>query len=97
MLFQIKSLSVHYNKVRALRAVSMEVDEGDIVTLIGSNGAGKSTTLRTVSGLVRASAGEIWFDGTRIDKLPPTRWSSVASPMCPRAGMSSPSLRSSRT
>ena len=71
MLFQIKSLSVHYNKVRALRAVSMEVDEGDIVTLIGSNGAGKSTTLRTVSGLVRASAGEIWFDGTRIDKLPP--------------------------
>ena len=70
MLFQIKSLSVHYNKVRALRAVSMEVDEGDIVTLIGANGAGKSTTLRTVSGLVRASAGEIWFDGARIDTLP---------------------------
>ena len=71
MLFQIKSLSVHYNKVRALRAVSMEVDQGDIVTLIGANGAGKSTTLRTVSGLVRASAGEIWFDGTRIDTLAP--------------------------
>ena len=70
MLFQIKSLTVHYNKVTALRAVSMEVDEGDIVTLIGANGAGKSTTLRAVSGLVRASRGEIWFDGARIDTLP---------------------------
>ncbi len=71
MLFQIKSLTVHYHKVTALRAISMEVDEGDIVTLIGANGAGKSMTLRTVSGLVRASAGEIWFDGARIDALPP--------------------------
>ena len=71
MLFQIKSLTVRYNKVTALRGVSMEVGETDIVTLIGANGAGKSTTLRTVSGLVRASAGEIWFDGARIDTLAP--------------------------
>ena len=71
MLFEIKSLTVHYNKVTALRGVSMEVGETDIVTLIGANGAGKSTTLRTVSGLVRASAGEIWFDGARIDRLAP--------------------------
>ena len=71
MLFEIKSLTVHYNKVTALRGVSMEVGETDIVTLIGANGAGKSTTLRTVSGLVRASAGEIWFDGARIDTLAP--------------------------
>ena len=73
MLFEIKSLTVHYNKVTALRAVSMGVGEGDIVTLIGANGAGKSTTLRTVSGLVRASKGEIWFDGARIDTLAPRR------------------------
>ena len=73
MLFQIKSLTVHYNKVTALHEVSMEVGQGDIVTLIGANGAGKSTTLRAVSGLVRASAGEIWFDGARIDSLPPDK------------------------
>ena len=71
MFFEIKSLTVHYNKVTALRGVSMEVGDTDIVTLIGANGAGKSTTLRTVSGLVRASAGEIWFDGARIDTLAP--------------------------
>ena len=73
MLFEIKSLTVHYNKVMALSGVSLAVDRGDIVTLIGANGAGKSTTLRAVSGLVRASAGEIRFEGTRIDSLTPEK------------------------
>lgn len=73
MLFEIESLTVHYNKVRALRGVSMAIDSGDIVTLIGANGAGKSTTLRAVSGLVRASAGEIRFEGARIDSLAPEK------------------------
>ena len=73
MLFEIKSLTVHYNKVMALSGVSLAVDRGDIVTLIGANGAGKSTTLRAVSGLVRASAGEIRFEGVRIDSLTPEK------------------------
>ena len=73
MLFEIESLTVHYNKVMALRGVSMAVDRGDIVTLIGANGAGKSTTLRAVSGLVRASRGEIRFEGARIDSLAPEK------------------------
>ena len=73
MLFEIKSLTVHYNKVMALSGVSLAVDRGDIVTLIGANGAGKSTTLRAVSGLVRASAGEIQFEGVRIDSLTPEK------------------------
>jgi len=73
MLFEIKSLTVHYNKVMALSGVSLAVDRGDIVTLIGANGAGKSTTLRAVSGLVRASAGEIRFEGARIDSLTPEK------------------------
>jgi branched-chain amino acid transport system ATP-binding protein len=67
MLFRIEDLVVHYNKVAALKGVGLELDAGDIVTLIGANGAGKSTTLRAVSGLVRPTSGAIWFDGERID------------------------------
>ena len=67
MFFRIDNLVVHYNKVAALRGISLQLDEGDIVTLIGANGAGKSTTLRTISGLSRPSSGEIWFEGERID------------------------------
>jgi branched-chain amino acid transport system ATP-binding protein len=73
MFFQIKDLTVHYHKVLALSDVSLELGERDIVTLIGANGAGKSTTLRTVSGLVKPSRGEIWFEGARIDKLAPDK------------------------
>jgi branched-chain amino acid transport system ATP-binding protein len=69
MLFRIEGLVVHYGKVAALKGVGVEVDAGDIVTLIGANGAGKSTTLRAISGLVKPSAGAIWFDGQRIDGL----------------------------
>jgi branched-chain amino acid transport system ATP-binding protein len=71
MLFQITDLTVHYHKVAALKGISIALVAGDIVTLIGANGAGKSTTLRAISGLARPSAGEIWFDGRRIDGLEP--------------------------
>jgi branched-chain amino acid transport system ATP-binding protein len=73
MLFEIKNLNVHYNKIAAIHDVSLELGNGEIVTLIGANGAGKSTTLRTVSGLKKATSGEIWFDGERIDQLPPDK------------------------
>lgn len=73
MLFEIKNLNVHYNKIAAIHDVSLELGSGEIVTLIGANGAGKSTTLRTVSGLKKATSGEIWFDGERIDQLPPDK------------------------
>lgn len=73
MLLALKDLWIHYHKVAAVKGISIEVEEGQIVTLIGSNGAGKSTTLRTISGLKRASSGEIWFEGGRIDKLPPEK------------------------
>lgn len=71
MMLRIDNLEVYYGKVAALRGISMTVDDLDIVTLIGANGAGKSTTLRTISGLCRPSAGEIWFEDRRIDRLPP--------------------------
>ena len=73
MLLEISDVHVHYHKVAALRGIDMAVPEDGIVTIIGANGAGKSTTLRSISGLVRISKGEIVFDGQRIDGLPPEK------------------------
>ena len=73
MLLEIRDVHVHYNKVAALKGIDMDVADGSIVTIIGANGAGKSTTLRSISGLVPVSKGEIAFAGKRIDGLPPER------------------------
>jgi branched-chain amino acid transport system ATP-binding protein len=69
MLLEIKDIHVHYGKIAALKGVSVDVDEGEIVTLIGANGAGKSTTLKTISGLRPLSAGRIVFAGRDISKV----------------------------
>lgn len=71
MYFELRNLSVHYDKVRALDHVSLNLEKGEIVALIGANGAGKTSTLRAIAGLAKPTAGEIWFDGQRIDKLDP--------------------------
>jgi len=73
MLLKILDAHVHYNKVAALKGISIDLEEGHMITLIGSNGAGKSTTLRAISGLEHPSSGEIRFDGQRIDKLSPDK------------------------
>ena len=73
MLLEIRGVHVHYHKVAALKGIDMAVPEDGIVTIIGANGAGKSTTLRAISGLVRISQGEILFAGERIDRLPPEK------------------------
>ncbi len=73
MLLELKDVWIHYHKVAAVKGISIAVEEGGIVTLIGANGAGKSTTLRTISGLKRASAGEIEFAGERIDRVAPEK------------------------
>jgi branched-chain amino acid transport system ATP-binding protein len=70
-LLQLKNVSSAYGSVEALRGVSLHVEKGEIVTLLGANGAGKSTTLRTISGLIRPTTGEIWFEGQRIDTVSP--------------------------
>jgi len=70
MLLQLNNVGVHYNKVAALTGVDIGVPEGGAVTIIGANGAGKTTMLRAVSGLVKPSSGEIWFNGERVDHLP---------------------------
>jgi branched-chain amino acid transport system ATP-binding protein len=69
MLLQVNDIHVHYGSVAALKGISLEVGEADFVTLIGSNGAGKSTTLRAISGLDHPSAGVIVFEGERIEAL----------------------------
>ena len=71
MLLKLETASVNYKKVAALKGVSLGVPEGGIVTIIGANGAGKSTTLRAISGLEKLTQGEIWFDRSRIDGKPP--------------------------
>ena len=73
MLLELRDASVHYKKVAALKSASMQVPEGGVVTIIGANGAGKSTTLRAISGLTRISSGEIRFGDERIDRLPPEK------------------------
>src|SRR5580765_7162784 len=70
-LLELKNVSSAYGSVEALRGVSLHVDKGEVVTLLGANGAGKSTTLRTISGLITPTSGEVWFDGQRIDTLAP--------------------------
>jgi len=69
-LLAVKNLSVHYGAICALHDISFELNPGEIVTLIGANGAGKSTTLRTISGLVKPSGGAISFAGQDIMNLP---------------------------
>jgi len=73
LLLDVKGITVHYHKVAAVRDISIEVEEGGVVTLIGANGAGKSTTLRAISGLKHPTTGEIWFKDQRIDRLPPEK------------------------
>ena len=81
--FRAADLSVRYDQVRAITDVSVELDEGDIVALIGANGAGKTTTLRAITGLARLAAGEIVLDGRRIDGLRPDAIVALGVAMVP--------------
>lgn len=69
----VENLVTHYGPVEALKGISLRVEQGEIVTLIGANGAGKSTTLRTISGLVRPTRGSITFEGQNLTAMAPER------------------------
>jgi len=69
----VENLVTHYGPVEALKGITLHVNKGEIVTLIGANGAGKSTTLRTISGLVRPTRGTITYEGHDLTALPPDR------------------------
>jgi branched-chain amino acid transport system ATP-binding protein len=68
---EVNDIQVSYGAIQALRGISLKVEEGEIVTLIGANGAGKSTTVRTIAGLLKPTAGAITFDGRDLAKLSP--------------------------
>jgi branched-chain amino acid transport system ATP-binding protein len=69
-LLELQDIHAYYGNIHALKGISLSVNEGEVVTLIGSNGAGKSTTLRTISGILRPRQGQILLEGQRIDQVP---------------------------
>jgi len=70
-MLELRDVHTYYGNIHALKGISLKVDDGEIVTLIGSNGAGKSTTLRTIQGIIRPRSGTIILDGAALEKLPP--------------------------
>lgn len=77
MLLTVDNMNVYYGAIHAIKGISFEVAEGEIVTLIGANGAGKSTTLKTVSGLLRSKTGSITFEGKDIGSVAPHKLVSL--------------------
>ncbi len=82
-LLKVDDIHVYYGAIHAIKGVSFEVNEGEIVTLIGANGAGKSTTLNTVAGLLRPRSGSITFDGRNLSAIPANKTVSLGMALCP--------------
>jgi branched-chain amino acid transport system ATP-binding protein len=82
-MLQVDNVEVYYGKIHALKGVSLTVQPGELVALIGSNGAGKSTMLRTISGLLRPRQGSITYDGQRIDRIAPYQIVRLGLAHCP--------------
>ena len=91
-LLEIKDLRVYYGGIEALKGISFHVEEGQIVTLIGANGAGKSTTLRAISGLAPVKSGAILYDGQAINGLNPQKIVSMGVGMVPEGRRVFPNL-----
>jgi len=88
-MLELHGVQAGYGSIQALRDVSLHVAEGEIVTLIGANGAGKSTTLMTICGLLTAQAGEIRFAASPCGGCSPTKWSVWGSSRFPKGAASS--------
>lgn len=86
-ILEIKNLVVSYGGIEAVKGIDLKVEEGKIVTLIGSNGAGKSTTLKAVAGLVKPKSGEILLNGANLVGNRPIRSSRAVSRLCRRAAV----------
>ncbi len=82
-MLELRDLNVYYGNIHALQGVSLTVAEGELVTLIGSNGAGKSTTLKTISGLLRPRAGTLAYNGQPLARLAPHRIVALGISHCP--------------
>ena len=82
-LLKIDNIHVYYGAIHAIKGISFEVEEHEIVTLIGSNGAGKSTTLNTIAGLLRPRSGSVTFDGKNLSSMPTSKVVSQGIALCP--------------
>ena len=82
-LLKVENLHVYYGAIHAIKGISFEVNEGEIVTLIGANGAGKSTTLNTIAGLLKPRSGSIVFDGHNMAVVPASKTVSLGMALCP--------------
>ena len=70
-MLEVRDLVVNYGSINAIKKISFDVNEGEVVALIGANGAGKTTTLHTITGLLKAKSGSVMFEGTELLKTPP--------------------------
>ena len=82
-MLKVKDLTVRYGMIEAIKGISFEVQDGQIVTLIGANGAGKTTTMHTISGLIQPYSGSIWLDDVELSKLPPHKIVKHGVAQCP--------------
>ena len=82
-LLQVENLNVYYGSIHAIKGISFQVNEGEIVTLIGANGAGKSTTLNTIAGLLKPKSGSVTFDGKLISGMTANRIVPLGMALCP--------------
>ncbi len=96
-ILEIKDLNVRFGGIRAVDGISMNVQEGKIITLIGANGAGKSTILRSVSGIVRPASGDILLNGESIVGLSPDKIVARGVTLVPEGRRAARTLPSSRT
>ncbi|MBQ6614535.1 MAG: ABC transporter ATP-binding protein [Clostridia bacterium] len=91
-MLEIKNLSVAYGGIEAIKNISFDVEEGKVVTLIGSNGAGKSSTLRSISGIVKAKSGEVLFEGQNILGMAPDQIVKLGITLVPEGRRVFPNL-----
>src|SRR5512144_2959875 len=91
-MLRIQKVHAHYGPIEALRGVDIEIKEGEIVSLIGSNGAGKSTCLMTISGVLKPPAGRIFLNGADITGMPPHRLVSLGISQVPEGRRIFPKL-----
>ena len=82
-LLKVEDIHVYYGNIHAIKGISFEVNEGEIVTLIGANGAGKSTTLNTVAGLLKPRSGHVEFNGKNMAGVPASKVVSMGMALCP--------------
>ncbi len=96
MLLKVEGIHTFYGTFEALRGVSLEVNPGEVVTILGANGAGKSTLLRTISGLIRPASGSIHYNGERINEIAPDAIVKLGISHCPEGRMLFPEMAVSK-